>query len=215
MKTISDEKEFFSNLTDLLAAQLGALCEVALFDIRGNEASLAELRNGDVTGGRDGLIKTMMQDVPAWKTLSRGQITNQICTMENGTILRCSAVMIRDEDGEVIGCLFFNQNISDLLSAERVIHNLNQYHGDPGTTFIANIRDVLISMIEEAQDEVHVPYEKMTKQDKLRFLKYLDERGAFLVTKAGDLICSLLAISKYTMYAYLDIVRSEGNQTGL
>ena len=49
----------------------------------------------------------------------------------------------------------------------------------------------------------------MTKEDRIKFIRFLDQHGAFLVTKAGDKICSLLGISKYTMYTYLDIARSD------
>lgn len=48
----------------------------------------------------------------------------------------------------------------------------------------------------------------MTKEDKLEILRYLDEKGTFLITKSGDKVCNALKMSKYTMYSYLDIVRS-------
>ena len=50
----------------------------------------------------------------------------------------------------------------------------------------------------------------MTKAEKLEVVRFLDRRGAFLITKSGDRVCEFLNISKFTLYNYLDAVRSEG-----
>ena len=47
----------------------------------------------------------------------------------------------------------------------------------------------------------------MTKEDKIAYIHYLDEHGAFLITKSGQRICEALSISKYTLYNYLEISR--------
>ena len=43
--------------------------------------------------------------------------------------------------------------------------------------------------------------------DKIAYIHYLDEHGAFLITKSGQRICEALSISKYTLYNYLEISR--------
>ena len=47
----------------------------------------------------------------------------------------------------------------------------------------------------------------MNKEEKLRFIHYLNQKGAFLITKAGDRIQEVMGISKNTMYSYLDLVK--------
>ena len=59
------------------------------------------------------------------------------------------------------------------------------------------------------------PVEKLTKADKLKFLDYLDKKGAFLISKSGDRVCDHLHISKFTLYKYLEIVRGENNGSDL
>ena len=49
----------------------------------------------------------------------------------------------------------------------------------------------------------------MTKEDKIAYIHYLDEHGAFLITKSGQRICEALSISKYTLYNYLEISRGD------
>ena len=42
------------------------------------------------------------------------------------------------------------------------------------------------------------------KNDKKFVVQYLDKAGAFLITKSGDKVSSLLGISKFTLYSYMD-----------
>ena len=44
----------------------------------------------------------------------------------------------------------------------------------------------------------------MTKEDKIRVVRYLNDAGAFLITKSGDRIASVLGISKFTLYKYME-----------
>ncbi|MFW5646904.1 MAG: helix-turn-helix domain-containing protein [Acetivibrio ethanolgignens] len=45
----------------------------------------------------------------------------------------------------------------------------------------------------------------MTKEDKIAAIKFLNDAGAFLITKSGDKISKYFGISKYTLYSYIDI----------
>ena len=51
----------------------------------------------------------------------------------------------------------------------------------------------------------------MTKDDKIQVVKQLNEAGAFLITKSGPKVCQFLGISKYTLYSYLDEIKSDDN----
>ena len=66
---------------------------------------------------------------------------------------------------------------------------------------------LLTNLIEDAHRHVGKEPEDMTKEDKQEFIRYLDERGAFLITKSGTRVCNYLSISKYTLYNYRDIGR--------
>ena len=49
----------------------------------------------------------------------------------------------------------------------------------------------------------------MTKQDNLEIIKFMDDKGIFLVKGAIDKVASCLGLSKVTIYGYLDIVRGK------
>ena len=41
-----------------------------------------------------------------------------------------------------------------------------------------------------------------------------DDRGMFLISKSGPRICEILGISKFTLYNYLEIIRSGTHEQG-
>jgi predicted transcriptional regulator YheO len=44
----------------------------------------------------------------------------------------------------------------------------------------------------------------MSKEDKVKAIGFLNDSGAFLVTKSGQKVCNYFGISKYTLYSYMD-----------
>ena len=43
----------------------------------------------------------------------------------------------------------------------------------------------------------------------MQFIADLDAKGAFVITKSSDRVYSLLGISRYTFYTYLDMSRKK------
>ena len=53
------------------------------------------------------------------------------------------------------------------------------------------------------------PVALMNKDDKVRAIQFLNQSGAFLVTKSGDKVAKYFGISKYTLYSYIDSNKQE------
>jgi predicted transcriptional regulator YheO len=45
----------------------------------------------------------------------------------------------------------------------------------------------------------------MSKEQKIEAIQFLNDAGAFLITKAGDKTAEFFGISKYSIYNYIDI----------
>ena len=43
----------------------------------------------------------------------------------------------------------------------------------------------------------------------MQAIRFLNDSGAFLITKSGARVCSYFGISKYTLYSYLDEAKTE------
>ena len=67
-----------------------------------------------------------------------------------------------------------------------------------------NVSDLLDELIEQSVKLVGKPVALMHKEDKVKAIQFLNETGAFLITKSGDRVCKYFGISKYTLYSYID-----------
>ena len=59
------------------------------------------------------------------------------------------------------------------------------------------------------RDETGKPVALMTRDDKVRAIGFLNDSGAFLITKAGQKVCNYFGISKYTLYSYMDEAKAQ------
>ena len=52
----------------------------------------------------------------------------------------------------------------------------------------------------------------MSRDDKIAVVSYLESRGAFLIRYSVDRVASLLQISKFTVYNYLDQIKAKQSE---
>ncbi len=74
---------------------------------------------------------------------------------------------------------------------------------------ITNVNDLLDELISQSIKLVGKPVAMMTKDDKVKAIQFLNNAGAFLVTKSGDKVSRQFGISKYTLYSYMDASKAE------
>ena len=67
-----------------------------------------------------------------------------------------------------------------------------------------HLAQVLDELVEQSVALVGKPVALMNKDDKIKAIRFLNESGAFLVTKSGDKVAKYFGISKYTLYSYID-----------
>ena len=96
---------------------------------------------------------------------------------------------------------------------ETAVRELISVQGPPQTEpeKIVTISRLLDDLIAQSVALVGKPVALMTKDDKVRAIRFLNDSGAFLVTKSGDKVAKYFGISKYTLYSYIDI---KSKQTG-
>ena len=49
------------------------------------------------------------------------------------------------------------------------------------------------------------PAALMNKEEKVTAIQFLNDAGAFLITKSGDKVSKYFGISKFTLYSYIDV----------
>ena len=126
---------------------------------------------------------------------------------------------VRGDDDNIEYIFALNYDITSLLTVENALHSLItteselELEGGDGISdcgiaqpqkITHNVNELLDSLIEQALALVGKPVAAMNKDDKVKVVQFLNNAGAFLITKSGDKVASLLGISKFTLYNYMD-----------
>ena len=197
-----------------IAAQFGSNCEVVVHDLsRHPDHSIVEIVNGHVTGRKvgDGASHVVIEQLQT----NDPEPKDHLCYLTktpDGKILKSSTVYIRNSKGKVSAIFSINYDISKLLMVESAVRDListgeETQQTEPET--IVNINDLLDDLIEQSVALVGKPVALMNKDDKVKAIRFLNQNGAFLVTKSGDKIAKYFGISKYTLYSYIDTKQEE------
>ena len=207
MKSISDEMDFFSRLAKGIAAQFGNKCEVVLHDYEEDyDSTIVQTENGHITGRSVGECGTNSGLEVLRGTVERGDEYNYITQTKDGKILHSTSIYIRDDEGKAIGALCINWDVTEMYACQNVLKDIIGIDAAEGVKEVItnDVSDLLDSLIQDSIRYVGKPVASMTKEDKIKGLKYLDAKGAFLIKKAGEKITKFYDISKYTLYNYLE-----------
>lgn len=202
----------------MLSTHFGSHCEFILHDLtKDYSESIVDIRNGHITGRKIGDCGSNKGLEVMRGTVKDGDRYNYITHIPNGKILRSSTMYIHNEEGVVIGALCINLDITSTIAFENFLRHYNDFSIDmepEKEIFATDVKSLLEFLIREAQAQVGKTTDQMDKGDKIEFLRYLDRKGAFLITKSSEKVCDYLNISKFTLYNYLDTVRSADSDTG-
>ena len=190
--------DLLEQIAKAIAAQFGSNCEVVIHELSGKSAysSIVAIENGHVTGRKvgDGPSHVVLEQLGHEDDSAKDQLA-YLTRTKDGKILKSSSVYIRDESGKVSGILGINYDISMMQLFENSLHD-----------FISADQHAS----REPDELVGKPVALMTKDDKVKAIRYLSNSGALLITKSGDKIAKHFGISKYTLYSYLDNSKTGG-----
>jgi len=210
----SKRLELLKQVAEALAAQFGPNCEVVIHDLAAKdpEKSIVYIVNGHVTGRKvgDGPSTVVMEQILHGVENPQDHL-GYLTRTPDGKILKSSTVYIRDTRGRVNAIFSINYDISALLMVEGaidgLIHTAREDKAERIT--VLNVSDMLDGLIEQSVALAGKPVALMNKDDKVRAIRFLNEHGAFLITKSGDRVAKYFGISKYTLYSYIDMKQEE------
>jgi len=175
------------------------------------EHTVVAIWNGHVTGrkvgdgGTDAGLKILKG------TVRPEDAYNYINTTPSGRVLRSSSKYIKDAAGNLVGSLCINFDITDILKGQEAIDLLTNrganYHNKE--VFVGNIDDLLDEMLLDALNTTGKQVDELTKEEKVEIVRYLDEKGAFLIKKSAERVADFLGITRFTIYNYLKIAEKE------
>lgn len=207
--------EFYKRLAHGLALQFGPNCEIVVHDLETDDLdhSIVAIENGHISGRRlgDGPSHVVLEALQG----SPGKLEDRppyLTKTADGKLLKSSTIFIRNDAGWPCGILAINYDITLMTAFSGVLGSLIGTDGSAGAVepepITKNIGDLLDDLFRECEQVVGKPAALMTKEERVRAIGYLDERGAFLISKSSQKACEFFGISKYSFYSYLDEAKS-------
>jgi predicted transcriptional regulator YheO len=201
--------EFLAQLAKGITQQFGKNCEVAVHDLSENykESSIVIIENGEVTSRKvgDGPSHVVLEALHGDQSKLQDHMS-YLTKTRDGRILKSTTLYIRDESKKIIGIFSINFDITGLLMVDNALKPLISVESTEKEPerIPQNVNDLLTQLIEQSVQQVGKPVALMTKDDKIKAIQFLNNSGAFLITKSGDKVSKYFGISKYTLYSYID-----------
>ncbi|EHO49450.1 MULTISPECIES: helix-turn-helix transcriptional regulator [Lachnoanaerobaculum] len=196
-----------------IARQFGNDCEVCIHDLQANdlEHTICYIINGHVSGRKigDGASKIVLETLEALK--KGDNVSDHLgyrTHTSDGRILKSSTIFLKDESGKYRFILGINHDMTNFINAQsalsNVVENIETTGEDIYGQIPLSVNDLLDNLIEQSVKLVGKTPALMTKDEKVKAIKFLQDAGAFLITRSGDKISQFFGISKFTLYSYID-----------
>ena len=205
-------------VVEAIGQTVGSHCEVVLHDLRVPEHSIVAISNGAVTGRRAGgpvvggptkdVALRLLDSAIKESTLSVGYRTQT----RDGRELRSTSLVLRTTAGKPVIALCLNLDLSAFAMVRALLEEIAKPPAAPADAVPEDtqleVGEVIPQMIQEALAEVGKPPKFMDREDRLRAVRLMHERGLFLIRGGVERAAAALGISKFTLYSYLKEVRS-------
>ena len=202
--------ELLKQLAHGVATQFGNSCEAVIHDLTTNdlESSIVYIENGHVSNRQlgNGPSEIVLETINSNPEQLHDKLS-YLTRTDDGRILKSSTMYIRGDDNKVNYIFSLNYDITGLITMDKALKDLisTQSEADRQPRKIThNVNDLLDTLIEQSVALVGKPVALMTKDDKITAIQYLNDSGAFLITKSGDKVSNYFGISKFTLYSYMD-----------
>lgn len=202
--------ELLTQVAQGIAAHFGSNCEVVIHDLRKNmESSIVYIENGHVSNRKlgDGPSEIVLETLKKNPDTLKDRFS-YLTRTDDGRILKSSTMYIRGREKRVNYILAINYDITGLTTIENALKPLvstsESAAKDRPQKITHNVNELLDTLIEQSVALVGKPVALMNKDDKVSAIQYLNDAGAFLITKSGDKVSNYFGISKFTLYSYMD-----------
>ena len=211
--------ESYAALVPFLGAALGDNCEVALHDLTSADQEIVAIANNHNSGREIGakLSNLSLHYLEEKQYLDHEYVMNYKTLGGDGKLMRAATYFIKEGNKvEPVGMLCINVNISDLEYLTTTIKKILgikeekdiEFKMDNPVEILSSPLDEMIDLyIKECLESMGFPSyflaERLNVDEKIKVVKYLQEKGTFKVKGAIVIVAEKLAVSEPTVYRYL------------
>lgn len=204
--------ENYVAVANMIADTFGDHCEVILHDFSIPQNSVVYTRNNVVTNRQVGQSFTeyFVKEVLLSRKFRDDVSANYIMKGAQGQTIKSSTVLIRDDGGTVIGSLCVNLDITymkDLMDQFISMMGIEEptEETEEEVAVLPNIQEIVDDIIEHTIGDQNM--EELSRDQKIDLVRFMDDKGLFLIKGAADKVAERMNISKVTVYSYLDEIR--------
>ena len=202
--------DLLKQIANGMTKQFGPDCEIVIHDLTQNnlDNSIVYIENGHVSGRRvgDGPSTVVLETVRRNPEAVHDKLA-YLTRTSDGKVLKSSTMFIRGDDGNIDYIFAVNYDITGLLLIVRSLKSfINTEEATRNPSKIThNVNDLLDELLIKSVELVGKPVSLMNKEDKILAIQFLNDAGAFLITRSSDKVSKFFGISKYTLYSYIDV----------
>lgn len=202
-------------VADMIANTFGEDCEVVVHDLEDPEHSVVYVANNKVTGREIGQsFYTLVSEVMLSEKLVDDHADNYYFTAANGRLIRSSTLLIRDGSDEVAGAICINLDTSRITRQIEYLQSFMPNREKPEPTVSketyapkGNISDMVDDLIKRIVGSS--PVEIMSRDQRIEKVRFMEEKGIFLMKGSVEKAAEELGVNKVTIYSYLDEIRGK------
>lgn len=202
--------DLLKQIANGMTKQFGPDCEIVIHDLTQNnlDNSIVYIENGHVSGRRvgDGPSTVVLETVRRNPEAVHDKLA-YLTRTSDGKVLKSSTMFIRGDNGNIDYIFAVNYDITGLLLIDRSLKSfINTEEATRNPSKIThNVNDLLDELLIKSVELVGKPVSLMNKEDKILAIQFLNDAGAFLITRSSDKVSKFFGISKYTLYSYIDV----------
>lgn len=219
---ITKKIEQYIPMVNFIAQIVGENCEVVLHNVTNPDHSIVAIVNNHISGRKvNGSLTDLAIEIIKKKLYKdRNYIDNYKAVTKNNKILRSASYFIKDDNGELIGMICVNVDVTDMVKARDVLDAMIMIDKDQNKVqpveqnglslfenLDENIDEVILSLITSVLSEYEVVPERMSADEKMEVVKKLNDKGVFLFKGGVSEVAKYLKASETTIYRYLNKVK--------
>ncbi len=195
-----------------LSLALGPDCEVVLHDISNSEHTIVAIENGHISGRAVGAPASEyaleMLHHAKESEADRPYICNFLTRTADGKPIRSSTLYLRDQDGNIVGYLCINYDMTRAEIAKQLAKSLTAIDDEEAPETPSSLgADILEHNLQLIRNHARKPLHLCSKAENLELIRALDDEGFFLLKGAVESYAKEAGKTKYTIYLYLREVR--------
>lgn len=231
---IMDNKQIMENykqIAEFLYQCFLDNCEIVVHDFTDINNSIVAIYNGEISSRGVGAPVTdfALEIIKNKRYKQQNYVANYTTVSNTGKKLRSATYFIKNEEGDLLGLLCINIDVSIYEETSKILSRLIKGPAPQQSTVVEEEEEVgytlqvkegietfsasVDEMVETIiyKETTGIPVDRLHSDEKMELVRILNEKGVFMLKGGVASAAKALAISEATVYRYLSKLKNSMN----